>query len=641
MFVGKSKTPSTKTPRGGTEKQPVQCFRVIGPDAYAGNNEEDAFFHTQYVKRKEFFGPYTDERRTFRKSGVDLFEDWERTDMTDNFHKDKASRLATLHDFPPLKVSNNGRMAIEDSRQQKKVFYAEEALVRNSNRDLSRNETSLRLRPDPKFKLTVPDKDGETHTLVAVFPDMDGKTPETIGSSSDCGRTGETVIGNTFSTCISTVIGTAGFMREIPASRMSNIHFSALLASMIGGFAQPSLLACCDALEGGAGYVPPQEFLEEIYNEPPTYHPQTAELLGINEWAHPLVGEAFMAAGVKAPEKERKDLTVNGYFESIKKWAHKHGHFPEMEDVSGSDPSHWEEHAWNYHFGGVVCRTGQDYITLENVNRKSEPETHFMGAFNKIIYLDKEMREEFLKFLQLRKQTKIPRSDDDRMEMVRKLFIHLRSSAQISRRLLESISQIEREAQGSILPQRPEALYFFEMYGHDPGQSFHEAYEPFTSGPAITFRVKNSMDMRRERLKQHLSLLTEDALETTRTFRFNIPELDEYLKEMETSVSIFKAEAEAKISQISLAQEFSDAEDEMDGCSRRLLREAISKGQTALYRHLNIRAPHPIPDDFGPMQVSVDLTVGATFNPDKKRTAGRFKLGMSRIYSAFKKVSGK
>ncbi len=224
-----------------------------------------------------------------------------------------------------LRVSNDDSMAIEESNltnRQPKVFYATTAVVNQSNLDLANRNSSFRLATGGQHVTILTGWSGGA----AIRKQLYAVTPQRL---------------------VANVLGapdTAPQNCNAIASEVTGIF-------NIGQSGETQGIASVNRFLGFQGDRPDWRDLQETdverYARSRNDKRKRREALGINEYADPEVGDAYMiftnGRGVQQPNGTSR---VRDY-------------------VSGED----RDLGWNYHFGGVVAKSGGNAVTLENYAR--------------------------------------------------------------------------------------------------------------------------------------------------------------------------------------------------------------------------------------------------------------------------------
>ena len=233
-----------------------------------------------------------------------------------------------------LRVSSDGRMAVGQDNTMHS-FWAESALVANSNSTLASRKSVIRLNELPnKLTGTGPSGSGR-HTLSKVSPEnvANSSSGETMNIWADCGRSGRDVMGAGQGSGGGSM--TAAF-KKLEKPWYAKIPILGPLLGAIFGIPGPtrSETAASD----------PEEMKKEIFNE---------KLGGTGD-----EGLArYEALSVADKERFDQDTGINRFA------APTVGEGYTMSSGGAPIPGN---RTWNFHWGGVVMLSGDDRVTLEN-----------------------------------------------------------------------------------------------------------------------------------------------------------------------------------------------------------------------------------------------------------------------------------
>lgn len=246
-------------------------------------------------------------------------------------------------EHPPLLVSEDSNLAVEDT-DQPKAFYATEAIIAQSNQTLEAVGTPFRLYRE-QGSITVPTSDGGTKKLYMTLPE--NQEDETRGldmmSPHLCNEISAKIM-NSGDGGKSAVVGD-----ELPGGALAeDLNETAKVAHIghakaMGKDAYKSKDTSHSVSDSMAqGNAREAHGLSKADR---ARYDQVMRSFGLNEGASPDVGGAFVTASMGW-----KDLKSGKDF---------------------SNPANAAGY-WVYHWGGVVARSGNDVITLENYDRTRE-----------------------------------------------------------------------------------------------------------------------------------------------------------------------------------------------------------------------------------------------------------------------------
>jgi hypothetical protein len=299
-------------------------------------------------------------------TGNPLFQGQDK--IANSFRSNAADANLTNNAAPDLRISDDGKMAIEDTdlnTRQAKVFYAEESVVKDSNTRLKAVNSYYRLVMNKNVFVRVPDGAGllrrtsvlnNRKKLYQVTPKNTTehgahKQGIHMRSAQHCNAMGAEVTGS----------GTEDGQHPQLQGGLYNLNSSFLAEDRVARFATKYLAngGNANAASVSASYTVANktEVDAKRLKIANAYGPAVvnntidpvANQLGINQYADVRVGGAYasFSIGPKDPVNGVWDFTAVGGPANI------------------ADP-------WGYHWGGVVARSGGDTVTLENYARGKE-----------------------------------------------------------------------------------------------------------------------------------------------------------------------------------------------------------------------------------------------------------------------------
>lgn len=165
------------------------------------------------------------------------------------------------------------------------------------------------------------------------------------------------------------------------------------------------------------------------------------------------------------PEGRKQALGVNKY--AVPEMGQIMATFDLLPAVAGRN-------TWSYHFAAVVARSGNDYVTLENVNRASEV-NEALDAVWTVLGRTKEGIRKYQEALELYSVEGL--GPEERAEQTRKAQVY------VLRQLAET------QTKTNLLGEIAGAVWYFQMYG-PLEQSFHEEMAGSGAfGEAFTVRL--------------------------------------------------------------------------------------------------------------------------------------------------------
>jgi outer membrane protein OmpA-like peptidoglycan-associated protein len=366
---------------------------------------------------------------------------------------------------PPLLVSDDGTLALNDTADEAKEFYSTPQVVTNANTDLERVGSPVRLdNTSSANNLTVgtktlnkvrPKKADKAGPLLAtevadfVFHRCIYVAHKLMGSGSPTGYSSEVVFDNQDDPTASE--------QKLPSTESdTSMPVSTRIANYMTTMGTDGSNEGLEMAVKGGGHDTP---VGEAYGRASgTGALDTqAEALGVNQFAHPKVGEGYATASVTAgPGHDRED-------------------FSQMQPLDKPRQIAPGGLTWSYHFAAVAAASidGADHVTLENYNRGIET---------------KEKLDEIVDDL-----------DTTESVLIASLNIPPKTKqAERAKLILAAIYEragalkVAAEARAKAAVELPVGtMWYFKMFGSQAGQSFHEAQvaSGFFVNP-LTMRVR-------------------------------------------------------------------------------------------------------------------------------------------------------
>jgi hypothetical protein len=341
-----------------------------------------------------------------------------------------------------FRVADDYSMALQDTVNEPKDFFANDTVLRNSNAMLEATGSPLRLKKaggQINFDRIALDKIRPKNT-------EDEDNPEFASLWSDvCIDIANTIMGNLGNWTEDVVLQSGQHMGSatitVNSESSSGIDRLAEYLSDHGSHSTK--------IDAALSAITREELKQrpgEGYGRASALGHGRAKALGVNEFAGPKVGEGFATFSVRSQENDRADYSTG--------------------------ERHLRENVWGYHHAAVVARSpdGNDWVTLENYNRR----------------------------LTLRNQVYDYLLDTYSDAAKKELKAENKTDAEIESTLLNYLTSQKEDAREDyqrIYRGYPAAtMWFFRMYGSLPGQSFHE-HRARTGGYAnpLTVRVRKNV----------------------------------------------------------------------------------------------------------------------------------------------------
>ncbi|WP_247196678.1 DUF4157 domain-containing protein [Streptomyces sp. GESEQ-35] len=327
-----------------------------------------------------------------------------------------------------LLISNDGTLAVHDTEREPKEFYASSAVFNRSVADLEARGSAYTLVQSGGAIRTA---GGE---LQRVTPVVSGQEEQARAAGFadlvkvQCIDVARKVIG---SYAMEISLQGASANETAPWSESQGAEIAGRIAESVR------------QLTGG-GAPGSDTSVAEQYGTALREHPSEADTaaqqLGVNNYAQPEVGEAFATLSIGSDKKIDYATAAEGATST---------------DRTGED-------VWNYHFAGVVARSGDanDWVTLENYTRDQQAQKALHQLEGKLLDAYKKKTSGIFN-----REGKTPKGmfESDRIvEMIQELAKVTRAKA-----------QTEYMALG-MAKEAWQSKWFFRMYGSGAGQRFHE-----------------------------------------------------------------------------------------------------------------------------------------------------------------------
>lgn len=370
----------------------AQLYRTH--DAHAVSDGLELNSHT-IRKDTEFSRSYQDSKMTFSSESGNF------TGAKTNVNDGNITPILTSN-LPNLKISETDQMAVVNDGAQQREFFATQQLFDQSNQKLEAAAAKVRLGKEggnlqlvndgPQLFRIVP--------LSQPIPQGNWTKLESL-SSTYCNKVTDMLIGATARVGVLSKAIPQQQDREETEVPMKQKHNDPLWLREF--LAQPDQdKPQYDQL--GPTYenyfrednVRLEKAVEDRGDMDKNVLSHESQKYGVNEFALPEPGEAYMTSSMGSPE----------YREHASKGLPRAEYFGLLQELQDLDPAldiaeqDMSEKAktlidsWSYHFATVVARDGADTMTLENYNRGVENENHIRDIFHKLFIGFGEFREE-------------------------------------------------------------------------------------------------------------------------------------------------------------------------------------------------------------------------------------------------------
>lgn len=471
----------------------AQLYRTH--DAHAVSDGLELNSHT-IRKDTEFSRTYQDSKMTFSSESGNF------TGAKTNVNDGNITPILTSN-LPNLKISETDQMAVVNDGAQQREFFATQQLFDQSNQKLEAAAAKVRLGKEggnlqlvndgPQLFRIVP--------LSQPIPQGNWTKLESL-SSTYCNKVTDMLIGATARVGVLSKAIPLQQDREETEVPMKQKHNDPLWLREF--LAQPDQdKPQYDQL--GPTYenyfrednVRLEKAVEDRGDMDKNVLSHESQKYGVNEFALPEPGEAYMTSSMGSPE----------YREHASKGLPRAEYFGLLQELQGLDPAldiaeqGMSEKAktlidsWSYHFATVVARDGADTMTLENYNRGVENENHIRDIFHKLFIGFGEFREE------VQQKLEGGQEDDGNIrygvnhyhELIRWMATELPVmrddlSQNAKTALQEALYSVETGL--NVSTQYQNKQLYFEMYGSDD-QSLHTKFKGTGYNPN-TLRVRES-----------------------------------------------------------------------------------------------------------------------------------------------------
>lgn len=346
-------------------------------------------------KDTEFSRSYQDSKMTFSSESGNF------TGAKTNVNDKTFSPIMTAN-LPNLKISETDQMAVVNDGAQQREFFATQQLFDESNQKLEAAAAKVRLGKEggnlqlvdngPQLFRTVP--------LSQPVPQGNWTKLESI-STTYCNKVTDMLIGATARVGVLSKAIPLQQDREETEVPMKQKHNDPLWLREF--LAQPDQdKPQYDQL--GSAYenyfrednVRLEHAVEDRGNMDDNLLSQESQKYGVNEFALPEPGEAYMTTSMGSPENRQHmqfGVPRAEYFGLLQELQALNPAL-DIAEQNMSEKAKSLIDSWSYHFATVVARDGADTMTLENYNRGVENENHIRDIFHKLFIGFGEFQEE-------------------------------------------------------------------------------------------------------------------------------------------------------------------------------------------------------------------------------------------------------
>ncbi|MCG8474648.1 MAG: hypothetical protein MI784_04110 [Cytophagales bacterium] len=453
---------------------------------------------------------------------------------------------SSLYSLPSLRVADRGDLAVEDTDDKARVFYASEERIEESNSMLKRKKSPISLQAKPDVALAVPDRRGILHFVQLVLPALAGQIDEFLAGVSDCGKFALHVLGRAKMEMVAVVLKSFEG-EEMPEHIAVNYGDLRRLTTRLYRIAlserglELNDLASSVRLGGlmvDQSCFLPQEDWDGNYRQ-----------FGIDRYALPDLGELFRIMmpyklGTEAEKATwKKEVTVSEYVELLHRTVLGLSR-PAKEALEVSEEL-FTKILWNMHNAAVIAQSGTDRVTLENWPFSAMLRSGFLGLFDQQLLALEDFQQELAGFCDNVGEN-IPSNRPHRLEFflrfVKTEILEQREAEQDWKRKIRMMLQDFEKLKG----QSEENLWGFFMYGLESGQTFYEQQKDGIPEGGNTLRIS----VEDQDIFQGLDSILRDTL--SYNFQFfpiycRLPEANEELREFNQKYMEFGMQCLAEI----------------------------------------------------------------------------------------------
>jgi hypothetical protein len=443
--------------------------------------------------------------------------------------------------LPNLKISETDQMAVVNDGAQQREFFATQQLFDTSNQMLEGSAAKVRLGKEGG-NLQLVDNGPQLFRIVPLsqpIPQGNWTKLESI-SSTFCNKVTDALIGATARVGVLSKAKPLQQDREETEVPMKQKHNDPLWLR--------EFLAQQDQDKPPFDQLGPtyenyfhedderlEQAVEDRGNIDGNLLSQESQKYGLNEFALPEPGEAYMTTSIGTPE----------YREHAPKGIPRAEYFGLLQELQALNPAldiarqNMSEKAktlidsWSYHFATVVARDGADTMTLENYNRGVENENHIRDIFHKLFIGFEEFREEVQQKLEGGQEVdgNIRYGANHYHELIRWMATELPVmrddlSQNAKTALQEALYSIETGL--NVSTQYNQEQLYFEMYGSG-NQSLHTKFKNTGYNPN-TLRVRETHQIEQKKYIHQLAAAENAAIQVFTATQWDKSESTSMLK---------------------------------------------------------------------------------------------------------------
>lgn len=480
----------------------VQRYTVVAPaDLSLENNAQVT---TQDIEQTRYGSSYRETTYTTRAGGQNPGTTRVRTNLNTGALTSQASAL------PSFRVSDGGELAVPDEGQPRN-FYAQTATVTTANQIFQDSGATARLRTeghgivvpsDPQNPTTsAPRRLKKVHAAEEVPTGVGNQVRLQIANSlpaMNCDVFVSLVMGAVSNASRVAVLQAPNALNQTEIQAPTGREPVEEIATHFTGNQPVDPGPLSQLLQQPVPDVDPGKTAYERLSD--KSRKKRSRRIGINESAAPQVGEGFVirsmdteelrAHPVPRPSQRNPGLLTRGERKQMRQRYLQI--LTQLELAEGNLQAGRRQlpatvqnllRTWGEHYAGVVARDGQDVVTLENYNRRTEARWEQERIFNNLF-------RDFEQFRVLVSQNVASLDQAPDEATIQNLVRLARQAGHLPNQYQAALDEAEESFQNGlrVAGRTAGGNFFFQMYG--PGrQSFHAAYKDIASNP-LTLHIR-------------------------------------------------------------------------------------------------------------------------------------------------------
>jgi hypothetical protein len=489
----------------------VQRYTIVQPGNLRA--QKDATIETQDIARTNYGSTYTKSSIKATQQGINPTASTTTTEKVSGAVQQAPSAL------PPFKVSQNGYMAIADHGQAKS-FYVDAARVNQANNVLRDSGAKVRLKTGG-HGITVPQNPAmpnphQTRNLKKAQAALEVTNAVTHLVETQVQNILPDVQCNDFIRLVTGASAQASRVAvlEQPGQPLTHVEVSAEenrepvkeIATHLSAAGAPKNTGQINGDLAGPALSTPQKNagMRSYENLTDPQRDQRSQLLGINEYVNPQVGEGMVIRSLEtnnsigAHHGQASQIVPAGTNSKKKKRKLRQNYSQAIQDLAAANAVLNNSRAgvsarvqlmmktWGEHYAGVVGRDGPDMVTLENYNRVTEVRWEHERIFNNLF----RDFQEFRNLVSDRVDHLYVAPDENTIQQLVQIaalvpglsIAYQAALAEATQSFQTGLQQTQQTYQGA---------FYFSMYG-PAAQSFHAQFKGMASNP-VTLHIKENL----------------------------------------------------------------------------------------------------------------------------------------------------